>query len=188
MVGSWLGRLRRHAALLVVVGFAVFFWVQAEARAAPSSPQRHDVVGTVATFHTRQETWNDSNGRLRTGQVYLVTTREHPANVEFRIEAPPAGGMAPGARVRFTVVGDPQPALDAAARFPDHQQRLRAVGFAVNDVTVYDASANAARASRTSSMFRLASLLCWAIALAWLGTLAARNRGQLRTIAATWRH
>jgi hypothetical protein len=175
--------VRRHILPLVMIGMAVFLWGQGSRREPPTeAAEIHVVTGTVAEFRTFQERSTDANGRLRDRIRFAITISEHPANASFRIDRPPDGGIARGARVRLEVSGDPRSSLDAAARFPTSHQQIDAVGLAVNGNIVYSAAADTEQAAGAVRGWRIASLVCWIVALGWIALLTWRHRAGFRAL------
>ncbi|MGW0479250.1 hypothetical protein [Nonomuraea sp. NPDC003214] len=166
---KWRSRL---VPLLVLAGTALFLFDQG-ARREPVVREVSVLEGTAAGYRSYTDSAGRGN-RTSTVVVFALTLSGYPANVTFRLLQPPPGGVPDGAAVRLEVPADTAETLARAARFPDSDYLIKALGASVDGRPVYSAAGDAERASGAATGFKIASAVCALLALAW-GLLLVRR-------------
>ena len=169
---------RRYLLLLVIAGFAMFFWARAGATTPPPAGALHTLEGTIAEVVSKSET-SRFNGRSHTVHLTLLVLDGHP-NVQFRVLEPPMSGLNPGVSVRVETYSDAATGLQLAKDYPDVQRRIQADSLYLGGTAVYTAEATGERASGWRWGWRVASLACWAIALTWSALAIRKHLPALR--------
>jgi hypothetical protein len=157
--------------VLILAGMALFLNDQGARREPGAQVRAGSVVeGTAAGYRAFTDSAGSGN-RTSTRVVFALTLAEYPANVTFRLDRPPTGGVPDGARVRLDVAADADESVARARRHPDTAYVIRALGAVVDGRTVYTAAEGADRATAAVGGYRIAAGGCALLALAWLAWL-----------------